>query len=305
MVLSALWLAGRIAFAFAGHLPVWVVAVAELTFFPALASLIAFPLLRARNRNTPLLAVIGMLWFADATFMCALARGELALATNTLHVGIDVVLLLITVIGGRIVPAFTANSLRQRGITVQVRSHRLIDGGVIAAMILVIAIDIAAPLHPAAAIVAGVAAVGHAARLAGWQGSRAMGQPIVWVLHLAYLWLPIGLALKAIHLSTGADWAADWMHALTVGTAATMIVAVLTRASLGHTGRPLVVSKGVAVAYGLLGAAALIRALATTFAGYREWAIWTAAALWVMAFAVVLIVYAPILLGPRADGREG
>jgi uncharacterized protein involved in response to NO len=305
MALSALWLAGRMAFALGAHLPVLAVAAAELSFLPALALMIAFPLLRARNRNTPLLLVIAVLWFVDATFMCALARGELALAAKTLHVGIDVVLLLITVIGGRIVPAFTASALRQRGIAAAVRSHRFINGAVIAAMIAVIGIDTVAPSHRAAAVAAGIAAVGHAIRLAGWQGARSIRQPIVWVLHLAYLWLPVGLALKAIHLSTGAGWAADWLHALTIGTAGTMIVAVITRAALGHTGRPLVVSKLVAVAYGVLGAAALVRAFATALTDYREWAVWAAGTLWVVAFAVLLVIYAPILLRPRVDGRQG
>jgi uncharacterized protein involved in response to NO len=305
IVLSAVWLCGRIAFACVAELPTWAVATAELAFLPALALLIGFPLLRARNRNTPLLIVLGALWFADATFLRSLALGDIALASRTLLAGIDVVLLLITVIGGRIVPAFTANALRKRGIVAELRGSRWLDGATIVAMILVLAIDTFALSRPAAVLAAGLAATLQAVRLAGWQGWRSFRDPIVWILHFAYLWLPIGLALKAVSLSTGVAWSADWLHALTVGAAATMIVAVITRASLGHTGRPLVASRRVALAYGVLGAAALVRAFATSFGSYREWAIWAASALWIAAFALLLMRYAPILMRARVDGRPG
>jgi len=305
VALFVVWLCGRIAFACAAHLPAWLVATAELVFLPGLALLIAIPLLRARNRNTPLLIVVGILWFADAVFLYSMAHDDVMLARTALLAGIDMVLLLVTVIGGRIVPAFTANALRRRGISSEVRSSRWLDGVTIAAMLLVVAVDTFVGTGWIAALVAGIAAVLHVARLAGWQGLRSLREPIVWVLHVAYLWLPVGLALKAVFLSTGAPWAADWLHALTVGTAATMIVAVITRASLGHTGRPLVVSNQAVLAYGLLGAATLARAFATSFGSHREWAIWAAGGLWIAAFLLLLLSYAPILLRPRADGRPG
>jgi uncharacterized protein involved in response to NO len=305
IVLSLIWLLGRVAFLFAYSLPIGLVAVAELAFLPVLAVLVAWPLLRARNRNTPLLLVLGALWFIDATFMCSIALSDIQLARQMLLVGIDVVLLLITVIGGRIVPAFTANALRKLAVPGEVRSRRWLDIATIISMVLLVAIDAFAPVQNAVVIVTALAAGLHAARLIGWQGMRTLESPIVWVLHLGYAWLPVGLALRAIHAATGLDWAADWLHALTAGAAATMIVAVITRASLGHTGRQLVVARSVAYAYGLLAAAALLRAFATALGDLREVAIWGAGALWVLAFGMILFVYAPILLRPRADGRPG
>jgi uncharacterized protein involved in response to NO len=210
-----------------------------------------------------LLAVLAAFWIVDATFMCAMALGDITLASSMLRVGIDIALLLITVIGGRIVPAFTASELRGQGTDVALRTSRLIDTMTIASMIGILIADAFVPTHSIAALAAALAAVFQAVRLAGWQSLRTLRAPIVWVLHLAYAWMPVGLALKAIHLSTGVDWAADWLHALTIGAAALMVVAVVTRASLGHTGRPLVVSKWVAGAYLLLGAAALVRVSAT------------------------------------------
>jgi uncharacterized protein involved in response to NO len=303
--LTVIWLAGRVAFAFASHIPSWAVALIELSFLPAVAMMIAVPLLRARNRNTPLLLVLAAFWFVDATFMCAMALGEIPLASSMLRVALDIVLVLITVIGGRIVPSFTANALRSRGIDARIRSHAVVEGVTIASMVVLVAIDVVAPSHWTAALIAAIAASAHVVRLAGWRGAMTLKEPIVWVLHVAYLWLPVGLALKAVFLSTGAPWAAGWLHALAAGAASMMIVAVITRASLGHTGRPLIVSNAVAVAYAVLCAAALARVVANALSDLRETTLTIAAMLWILAFAALLVAYGPILLRRRADGKEG
>jgi uncharacterized protein involved in response to NO len=105
--LAVLWLLARVAFAGASVLPLWLLTLSELSFLPVLVLLLAPPLTRARNRNTPLLAVLGALWISDAVFLIALSRHEPTLAVRALHVAIDVILTLVTVIGGRIVPSFT------------------------------------------------------------------------------------------------------------------------------------------------------------------------------------------------------
>jgi len=305
VVLSSIWLAGRLAFGFATYLSPDFVTVVELAFLPSLAFMIAVPLLRARNRNTPLLLVLGALWLADATFLCAIAIGDIPLASKMLRLAINVVLLLITVIGGRIVPAFTANALRRRGSEAVVRDNRWISIVTIVAMLGVVAADAFSSSRYVVAVVAGIAALAHLVRLAGWGGTRVLREPIVWVLHLAYLWLPLGLALKAIHLGFGADWSSGWLHALTIGGAALMVVAVVTRASLGHTGRALAVSPAVVFAYVALGLAALVRAFAAAWPTMSEWMIRVTGLLWIAAFVALLVVYSPILTRPRADGRPG
>jgi uncharacterized protein involved in response to NO len=146
----------------------------------------------------------------------------------------------------------------------------------------------------------------QAIRFAQWRTLHTLRMPIVWVLHLAYLWLPVGLALKALALLAGVAFGAFYLHALTVGAAATMILAVMTRASLGHTGRPLVVSRPIVAAYGLLAAAAVVRVFGAALLPlpYTE-VIVLAAALWTAAFVLFLWVYAPMLLSPRVDGKPG
>lgn len=306
IVVATIWLVGRLAFAVAAILPIALVALCELAFLPALAALIAPPLLRARNRNTPLLLVLGVLWLADAVFMYALLRSDAPLARNALLSALNVVLLLITIIGGRIVPVFTANALRNRGAPANIRSYRWLDAATIGAMVGVVLFDLVAPWQPLAGWVAALAAVAHAARLAGWRGLRTLHEPLVWCLHLAYAWMPIGLAMKAAFLLTGAGWGAYWLHALTIGVAASMVLAVMTRAALGHTGRPLRASRPIAVAYVLLWLATLVRVLAPAAgAAAYLWTVIAAGILWSAAFALFLIGYTPILTRPRVDGRAG
>ena len=109
-----------------------------------------------------------------------------------------------TIIGGRIVPSFTANALRQRGIAAEIRSRAPVETAVIGTMALAVLVDALLPRHWVAGLVAALAAAAQAVRLAGWRSLRTLDDPIVWVLHAAYAWLPLGLALKAVHLLSGA-----------------------------------------------------------------------------------------------------
>jgi len=306
MLLAALWALGRIVVATSAIWPPLLVAVLDLLFLPALAALVAPPLVRERNRNTPLLAVVTALWGANMAFYWGLFRNHPELARHALYLGIDIVLLLVTVIGGRIVPAFTASALKQRGITTPIHVWRGMTPLAIGAMLAVALVDLFRPDSAAAGAIAAIAAVIQAARLSQWRALHTLRVPIVWILHLAYLWLPIGLTLKALALLTGLPLASYYLHALTIGAATTMIVAVMTRASLGHTGRPLVAARPTVWAYALLVAAVMVRVFGPAWhaVSYVE-IVLLAAGLWSAAFALLLVVYAPILLRPRADGKPG
>lgn len=306
VVLTLVWLAGRLAMGASGSFPLPVVAVVELAFLPVLAFTIAPSLLRSSNRNRPLLIVLFALWLADAVFLYALHDGNAYVASRALRVALDIVLLLVTVIGGRIVPAFTANALRQRGTTVKVRVQTGTERLVILTMVAVVVADVLAPSHQLTGWVALAAAAAHLWRMTGWQTLYTLAEPLVWVLHVAYAWLPVGLALKAAWLLTGAPWAAHWVHALSIGTASTTILAVTTRAALGHTGRPLVVAGPIAWSYGLLIAAAAVRVFGAALLPIPyPGVIALSSGLWVASFLIYAWVYTPILLRPRADGKAG
>ena len=306
LLLSALWVAARLMIASASYWPPVLTAAVDLTFLPSLAALIVRPLLRSQNRNTPLLLVLGLLWVADLIFHVALIRHDPPLALHAILVAIDVVLVLVTVIGGRIVPAFTAAALRPMGLQGEVASRTFLTIAAVAGMVGVTLGDVFAPEGHLAGVLAGIAAVIQAWRLTQWGAHKTLRQPIVWILHLAYLWLPVGLGLKAVALLNGAAFSAFWLHALSIGVLSTMILAVMTRASLGHTGRPLVVHPVTTASYFLLAGAALIRVfgLATLKVSYPM-VVAGAAFLWTAAFLLFVVVYAPILCRPRADGRSG
>ena len=305
-LVSGLWLLGRIAVATSRLWPLPAVAALDLAFLPALAALVMPPLVRARNRNTPLLAVLAALWASDAGFYWGLFHRNDGASLHALILGIDIVLLLITVIGGRIVPAFTTSALKQRGVPGSLRTWPGITVLAIGSMIAVVLSDLIVPDGTIAGVIAALAALAQAARLAQWRTLKTLRQPLVWALHLAYVWLPIGLGLKAAALLTGAAPAAFWLHALTIGAAATMILAVMTRASLGHTGRPLVADPVIALAYVLLTAAALVRVFGLAVLPIPYPAVILAAAfLWTAAFVLFTWIYAPMLLAARVDGKPG
>ncbi len=306
VALALVWLIARIMIWSSSLWPPVITAAADLAFLPLLAVLVLVPLARQRNRNTPLLLVLGLLWLTNLVFHLAVIRNNPPLARHALMLGIDIVLVLVTIIGGRIVPAFTATALRQQGMQSALPSRPVLTVMAVAIMVLIAVGDVLWPETRIAGMLAGIAAVVQGLRLSQWRSLQTLRQPIVWILHLAYAWLPLGLALKAAALLGGYAIGAFWLHALTIGALATMITAVMTRASLGHTGRALVVHPLTTVGYVMLTTAAIVRVFGLTALrlSYPQVVILTAS-FWTVSFALFVGVYAPILWGPRADGKHG
>jgi len=225
------------------------------------------------------------------------AAGQLLMA--------DMALLLVVLIGGRIVPSFTLNALRKTARPAEARPLPGVDRGAILAVAAVAVVDLLAPGGVLAGLAAALAALLVALRLSRWHGLRTLRWPILWVLHLAYGLIPLALAVKAFALLAGAPWASAWLHLQLAGAVALMIMAVMTRATLGHTGNALVAKPATVAAYLLLLAAALLRVF-STLAGEAALVVLMAAALcWVAGFVLFLSVYAPMLMLPRADGKPG
>ena len=305
-LLAALWLAARVLDARAGAWPAALVACVDVAFLVALALLFAPPLLRERNRNTPLLLVLLALAACNIAFHRALAAHDPPAAGQALRIAIDIVALLVTIVAGRIVPAYTATALRGSGAAPRVRSRGATGVAAIAAMLAVTLVDLVWPGGHAAAALALLAALLQALRLVQWHGWRALHEPMVWVLHAAYAWLPVGLALKCVALIWGAAASAFWLHALTVGTMAMMILGVMSRTALSHTGRPMRVGTLSTAAYVLLLLAALVRVFGLAVPGLDYVSVIVlSAAFWCAAFALFLVEYGPMLWRPRIDGREG
>ncbi len=304
--LALVWLAGRAAFSLAPFCGLPLLAVLELAFLPLLIALIAPPIIRERNRNIAMLLVLLALWLTDALFLYALARTDATVASRALLTAMNIVLLLLTIVGGRILPAFTSNALRRANITFNLHRYAWLEALLPAAMIAVIVIDIWQPGPVLRGWLAFIVATMHVVRLSGWRSLRTGGDPMLWVLHLAYAWLPLGFVLKGTALLGESAWAQYWQHGFGIGAIATMILAVTTRTALGHTGRPLTVSRPIVIAYLLLALAALLRV-----AGPAVWpdnysdVLLAAGTSWALAFLIYVAVYGPILATPRVDGKPG
>lgn len=301
----ALWLAGRLAMGVAeigaGPDLRWVAAAVDSAFLAMLAAFAGLALYRPgarRHFGIPLL--IAGLAVANLGFHGA-ALGGLWTRSGAVLLAVNLIAWMVATIGGRIVPSFTANALSARAKPPR-RSLQL-DRFCHVSLGCVVAADLLAPSSSMAAMAAVAAAALHTVRLAGWRGVAAMRLPIVAVLHVAYAWLPVGLILKAAD-HWGAPWAVHWIHALTMGAFATMILAVMSRASLGHTGRPIRAGAATIHAYVYLTLGTLIRVIGPSFTDEYRLVVVASGAFWALAFALFTAAYGPILLARRADAPE-
>jgi uncharacterized protein involved in response to NO len=301
--LALLWLAGRVVWSPGLGLHDTPLALIDALFFPAIAVAAGSALVPARNyRNLPFLLILALFTAADVVFIAVRLGWMQAIPFDPLRFAANLVQLMIAVIGGRIIPLFTRNALTNAGVAVSIASAAWLDRAALAAVAAVIAVDLVQPDGRAAGAAAGAAALLLAARMLRWHGHRTLGMPIVWVLHVGHAWVVVALALKCAWILGSAAWAANWLHALTAGAFGTMILGVMTRVALGHTGRPLKVSPSIAVAYVLVAIGAAARVAAPVFAPDYYWQSLTAAMIaWTSAFVIFLAVYWRILLSPRVQ----
>ncbi|NJN52452.1 MAG: NnrS family protein, partial [Gammaproteobacteria bacterium] len=216
------------------------------------------------------------------------------------RLAVNAVGLVVSVVAGRIVPTFTRNALVRSGTPQSIRTTPVLDVLVIVAMMFVLLVDAFVPDGRTAAWVALIAGALHLLRLAHWQGWKAADDPIVWVLHVGYAWLGVAFILKALWMASSLAFAAFWLHALTAGAFGTLILGVMSRVALGHTGRPLRVARSVAVAYVFVSIGVVLRVfVAALLPGYYVTCVALGGALWMGAFAIFTWVYAPILFNPR------
>jgi uncharacterized protein involved in response to NO len=279
----------------------------DILFLPALAVAVGVPIWRSRNvRNYKVLAMLAVLTLANVWFhlanMSILSSGYTRIATTA---ALDVIAILIAIIGGRVIPAFIGNAIEdahpRKSLGVEVVSF----GALIAILVLdVLNLWVPVPWNAWLAIFA-IATIGQGVRLSLWQPLRAIGNPLLWMMPAAYAWLPIALGMRVLS-TLGIVPISAAIHALTIGAIASLMVAMMMRSALGHTGRPLVAGRAEIAAFVLLQLAAVVRVLASsvTAIAYRE-AMIVSGVLWTLAFAVFLFRYWAILTQPRIDGRPG
>ena len=266
-------------------------ALADAAFAIAVAWGIGRPLVLSRNRNAFFIAVVLAMGAASVVFQ---ATPRLALA-----LGLDVVLLVMTVVAGRVVPGFTNNAIPGAGA----RRIAALETACIASVLLLLAIDFLD--SNSSALVALAAAGLHAARLALWAPWKTRGRPILWILHLSYAWIVVHLALRGLAALEIVP-AALATHALTVGAIGGLTLGMMTRTARGHTARPLTAGRAEIAAYVLVQLAAAVRVfLPLLLPSVYMAAVMVSAVLWSAAFTVFVVTYYPILTRPRLDGQPG
>ena len=301
-LLAGLWLAGRCIVLAAPEAGAWPAAIVDGAFLPVFAAVILREIIAGRNWRNVKVAIPVLL-----LALCNLAvhAQTLGLAEDSaqpaLLLAVFLVLTLISIVGGRIIPSFTRNWLVKRGTKRLPRSFPWLDGAAIGLVPLVGLAVVVLPESTPTAALAFAAAAAHGARLALWQGQRTAAEPLVWILHIGYAWLPVGFALLGLaQLFEGVDTGAA-LHALTAGAIGTMTLAVMTRASLGHSGRALAADRATTLAYLLVPAAAAVR-VAAPLAGWHVLAYQVSGALWIAGFGLFAIAYFPVLVLPRRSG---
>jgi uncharacterized protein involved in response to NO len=304
ILLFSLWVVGRLAMACSALLPWWLVALADLAFLAALAITTSREIIAGRNyRNLRIVLLVSLLAAAQAGFHAEAAlRGETVLAARA---GIATVILLIAVVGGRIIPSFTTNWLMRRPPGAMPKPFSRFDGATLAvsaaALLAWTALPVLPPsFAPPASGMLALAGVLHTIRLARWQPQRTASEALVWVLHLAYAFIPLGFLLAghaAMWNSTEAHQAG--IHAWTAGAIGLMTLAVMTRATRGHTGHALTAPAGTVVVYITVALATLARIAAAALPQQAAMLLQASGLLWVVGYGLFVALYGPMLLRPR------
>jgi uncharacterized protein involved in response to NO len=290
--LVLLWMAGRIAVVFSAWTGPVVAAAADISFLVAFAMVIGREIVAGRNwRNLPVVAAVSLLAVANALIHAGTLGGT-AWEVVGMRLALAIVIMLISLVGGRIIPSFTANWLRRRQAKTLPSPFGSFDQATLAISAAALAIWVAAGLNLLAGTALILAALAQAVRLVRWRGADTRSEPLLWILHLGYAWLPLGFALLGLTLWVPSIGTSA-IHAFTAGAMGTMTLAVMTRASLGHSKRELTAGNGTTAIYLLALLAGLSRVIASAFGAYAA-LILLAAVAWIAAFTLFIALYLPL-----------
>lgn len=295
--LGGLWLLGRVAMNIDLGLPEGVVIASAVSFIPALAVALALPLLHSWNkRNFVFLVLLSVLFGCDLWFL-------LTQDMTALHTALMMVIIMVSLIGGRIIPSFTVAALRRQGIEAYQTDQSQLDA---AALFSLIAVTLCLAFFKDSFLLglsSAVAALIHLLRMRFYHTLKTGSDPLLWILHAGYLWLVIGLALLSLS-GFGLFSVPAVIHALTAGCIGSMILGMICRVTLGHTGRPLKVGRLTALSFYAIQLAAIMRVFGpillpseTTF-----WIV-SSASLWSLCFVAYLACFGSFLFQPRPDGN--
>ena len=296
--LCALWIAGRVAMLRA---PDAIGAAIDIAFLPVVAMVLWSPLARTRNRNRFFIGILLLLAAANFAFHLARLNVPLGAPNQYVKLALYLVVFIVAIMAGRVTPSFTKNAIPQA----RIHTWPWLDRVALALLALTFAVHASGAAPRLAGVLAALAALAHAARVAGWDPLSTRGRPILWILHLSYAWIPIGLLLLAC-AAFGVVPEVIALHAFGAGAVGGMVIGMITRTARGHSGLPLQVGGAEVFAYLLVHLGALLRVLPALIApSAYVVALAVSGVLWSLAFAVYLWRYVPVLTQPRLDGKPG
>lgn len=296
--LCALWIGGRIAMLRA---PGPIGAAIEAAFLPVVAIVLWQPLARTKNRNRFFVGILLLLAAANIAFHLARLGTPLGTPNQYVKLALYLVVFIVAIMAGRVTPSFTKNAIPQA----RVRMRPWLDRIALTMLALTFVVYATGAAPRLAGGLAILAALAHLARVAGWDPWSTRGRPILWILHLSYLWIPVGLVLLAC-AAFGTVPEVLALHAFGAGAVGGMVIGMITRTARGHSGLPLQVGKAEVLAYVLVHLAALLRVLPALIApSMYALGLGVSGLLWSLAFAAYLWRYAPVLMQPRLDGKPG
>lgn len=302
--LFILWLVGRIAFLLAGQIGYLAAAIADSIFLVALAAFVFREVMTAENKGNIRIAVIlSVLALANILFHVEIiTQGQ---PVFTLRGTISLIVILISVIGGRVVPNFTRNWLMRRGDTRLPTPTGRFDQVVLASSVMALAFWTFLPELPVTALFLFAVGIMHAVRLGRWSGWRTGAEPIVLILHIGYAFVPLGFVLVALSFVWPFDIPLSAaLHAWTSGAMGVMTLAIMTRATRGHCGHPLTAPPATQFIYLMVVAAALLRLSEIIIPDAALMLRVASGGTWLVAFAGFIVAYGPMLLRPRAGSAQ-
>ena len=305
-VLALSWLLGRLLLAFGADLPSWLIVAGDV-MYPLLAAIaMAYPVIKVKQwRNlmfVPMLLVLALLNMASHW---GVISEQPQLAMQSLHGTIMLFALIIAIVGGRVIAAFTANATGcERAAPIKWLEITSIISIIL--MLLIAFYGFANVPSTLLMLVSSVAAIANGWRFLRWGFQHSWSDPLLWSLHLAYAFIPLGFVALALYSVGLMDNLSAALHSFTVGAIGGMILAMISRVTLGHTGRPLNPHRLVSLAYVFILSAAITRVvLPAWLPEFSQWGIGLAGVLWVGAYGIYIFFYAPMLVTSRADGNPG
>jgi uncharacterized protein involved in response to NO len=298
LALFGLWAAARVAVLVSGHISLWLAAVFDVGLFVSLGLVAGREVITSKNRNRPVVGLVLLFGAADAVDY--LQAGGVVGGDYGWRGAIALVILMISMIGGRIIPSFTRNWLVKSGMDLALPTQpQSLDLLIIGATALALLFWLTFPDDRLTGAMLILASLAQALRLSRWGGRHTFSDPLVFILHVGYAWMPVGLFLLGLTFA-GLDLPQSaGIHALTAGAMSTMIVAVMSRASLGHTGRELKASGATSASYLCITAGAVLRVAASLGLGNYAAMVDAAGLLWGAGLLIFAIAYAPFLWSER------